>query len=120
MNWEAIGAIGEIIGALAVIATLIYLAAQIKINTAAINQAARQTTLIGRGEASKWVAWDQEISKLLWKGAADPECLTTEEFQRFIIMVGSVVRPTELAFLDFQEGRMSEKLWSARDDKGAS
>ena len=30
MNWEAIGAIGEIVGAGAVIATLVYLAAQVK------------------------------------------------------------------------------------------
>ena len=30
MNWEALGAIGEIIGAAAVLATLFYLAAQIK------------------------------------------------------------------------------------------
>ncbi len=30
MNWDAIGAIGEILGALAVIATLAYLATQVK------------------------------------------------------------------------------------------
>ena len=30
MNWDAIGAVGETIGAIAVIATLIYLASQIR------------------------------------------------------------------------------------------
>jgi hypothetical protein len=35
MNWEAIGAIGEVLGALAVIVTLVYLAVQIRQNTAA-------------------------------------------------------------------------------------
>ncbi len=34
MNWEAIGAVGEILGALAVLVTLVYLAAQIRQNTA--------------------------------------------------------------------------------------
>ena len=33
MNWDAIGAIGEIIGALAVFLTLVYLATQIRQNT---------------------------------------------------------------------------------------
>jgi len=33
MNWEAIGAVGEIVGAIAVVATLAYLAAQIRQNT---------------------------------------------------------------------------------------
>ena len=32
MNWEAIGAIGEIVGAIAVVATLAYLAFQIKVS----------------------------------------------------------------------------------------
>ena len=30
MNWDAIGAIGEILGAIAVVATLFYLAVQIR------------------------------------------------------------------------------------------
>jgi hypothetical protein len=36
MNWEAIGAIGEVAGAIGVIATLIYLAIQIRSNTKAM------------------------------------------------------------------------------------
>ena len=56
MNWDAIGAVGEIIGALAVVATLGYLALQVKTNTAAVNQASRQATLSGRAEAGRWVA----------------------------------------------------------------
>ena len=36
MNWEAIGAIGEILGAAAVVATLIYLAKQLGQNTRAL------------------------------------------------------------------------------------
>jgi hypothetical protein len=35
MDWEAIGAIGEIIGAVAVLLTIVYLADQIKQNTKA-------------------------------------------------------------------------------------
>ena len=33
MNWDAIGAVGEIIGALAVVVTLAYLAVQIRAST---------------------------------------------------------------------------------------
>lgn len=42
MNWEAIGAIGEVVGAVAVVATLIYLIAQLKQNTAGIHAATIQ------------------------------------------------------------------------------
>jgi hypothetical protein len=37
MNWEAIGAIGEIVGAAAVVVTLIYVAAQVRQNTRSMN-----------------------------------------------------------------------------------
>jgi hypothetical protein len=40
MNWDALGAIGEIIGAVAVIATLYYLSLQIKINSNEISKSA--------------------------------------------------------------------------------
>ncbi len=33
MNWEAIGAVGEIVGALAVVLSLIYLAIQVRQNS---------------------------------------------------------------------------------------
>ena len=36
MNWEALGALSELIGAIAVVLTLIYLAVQIRQNTRAI------------------------------------------------------------------------------------
>jgi len=39
MNWEAIGAVGEVAGAIGVIATLLYLAAQIRQNTRAMRGA---------------------------------------------------------------------------------
>ena len=45
MNWEAIGAIGEIVGVAGVIVTLIYLAAQIRLNTAMVKGTAHQTQI---------------------------------------------------------------------------
>jgi len=38
MNWEALGAIGDLIGGVAVIATLIYLAVQIRQNTKSLDE----------------------------------------------------------------------------------
>ena len=42
MNWEAVGAIGEIVGAIAVIATLAYLATQIRYARLAASDSSRQ------------------------------------------------------------------------------
>ena len=43
MNWTAIGAIGELVGGIAVIGTLIYLATQVRQNTKINASAIRQS-----------------------------------------------------------------------------
>ena len=42
VNWEAVSAIGEIVGAIAVVVTLAYLAVQIRQNTQVARSTARQ------------------------------------------------------------------------------
>ena len=44
MNWDALGAIGEIIGAIAVLATLYYLAAQIKMQNRELEKSNKNVT----------------------------------------------------------------------------
>jgi len=55
MNWDAAGAIGEIVGAIAVVATLLYVALQMRESRAAIE---RQATV---GSASMHAQWRQTI-----------------------------------------------------------
>ncbi len=45
MNWDAIGAVGEIVGAAGVILSLVYLAAQIRHNTKQVDEAGRSHRL---------------------------------------------------------------------------
>jgi hypothetical protein len=43
MNWEAIGAIGEVVGAAGVVATLLYLAVQVRLSRQATDPTPRST-----------------------------------------------------------------------------
>ena len=52
MNWEAIGAVGEVFGAVAVFLTLLYLARQIRANTRSSETASRQNVA---NEFRDWV-----------------------------------------------------------------
>lgn len=45
MNWDAIGAIGEIVGAIAVVATLIYFAIQMRQYTTGLRSATFNATM---------------------------------------------------------------------------
>jgi len=63
MNWEAIGAIGELIGATAVVVTLLYLVKQIKQNTESTQAVGLQTWQ--SDSAAHWLAMAQnpELSR---------------------------------------------------------
>ncbi len=41
----------------------------------------------------------------MWRGAGHPESLEPEEWLRFFLICGSIVRPIELAYLDYAAGR---------------
>ena len=47
MNWEALGAVGEFFGAIGVLASLVYLATQIRDNSRSLQAASLQSVLDG-------------------------------------------------------------------------
>ena len=77
MNWDAVGALAELIGAVAVIATLIYLSIQIRQNTRANEIESSQ------GNLDQGVSWmnnliqDPSLAELYLAGLQDK--LDTEE-----------------------------------------
>ena len=76
MNWEAIGAVGEVAGAIGVIATLTYLAVQIRLNTKAI----RGATLDSITEHQQFeLRWSSDIGTSFRKSIEAPGELTDQE-----------------------------------------
>ena len=78
MNWEALGAIGEIIGAAAVLATLFYLAAQIKMQNRQLEKsndhARAQTSVQINDQALEFVdilMRDKEFVEIYRKGLSN-------------------------------------------------
>lgn len=76
MNWEAIGAIGEILGAIGVIVTLAYLAVQIRQNTKATRASTAQQMTDNWVSINLFIAQNGETAA---RSLADPE-LTPAEF----------------------------------------
>lgn len=114
MNWEAIGAIGEIGGALGVIVTLAYLAVQLRQNTKASRLAAIQAASENSSRFSEMLAADAELSELVWRGLRAPESLDAVEKRHFIAVLNVFMRREAVAFYLHEEGVMPETLWQAR------
>jgi len=64
MNWEAIGALGEWAGALAVIATLVYLAIQVRQNSASIRSTAELEASGGLAQFVSRISADENMKRI--------------------------------------------------------
>ena len=115
MNWEAAGAIGEILGAAGVIATLGYLAIQIRQNTESL----RATSEHGLSQQSAdWMsrmASQPELSRIYDAAADDPTSLTPEELSRFGWVVGELFMIYEGHYQLYRKGLITESSWKGKD-----
>lgn len=83
MNWEAISAIGQLIGAIAVIITLIYLSIQMKQNTEAVATSTYESTMTGFNDINVVVASTPELASILNRGYMNTNELTKIETVQF-------------------------------------
>ena len=92
MNWDAIGAIGEIIGALAVVGSLVYLASQIHVSNLAAKQASMQELMSEMTGFLGGLSDSKESANTWIRGNSDPDSLTEEELsQYFVLCIESTV-----------------------------
>ena len=110
MNWEAIGAVGEIAGALAVIVTLGYLAIQIR---QGINSVQGATEL----EASKqFTDWHARITnsielRTVWDKAVEGESLSDVERVQYMWLISELFFMIEGFYRQYKRGLISESSW---------
>ena len=83
MNWEMIGAVGEILGAAAVIATLAYLSRQIRASTQATRRAAMQEILDQTGYFLDNLSSTSETAGVWGRGLAGDASLSPDQRVQF-------------------------------------
>ena len=112
MNWEAIGAVGELVGAVGVMVTLLYVGLQVRQNTSAVKAAAIQD--ISSSTTAYLNAWstDDRLPGLfarIWAGEL-PEAFSTEERARLAIAYTSMLRVFEARYLQIRLGVLDEDI----------
>lgn len=91
MNWEAIGAIGEVVGAVAVLVTLGYLALQIRQNTAALRSTATQGAHDQAAGVYRTLSADPELAMIFVRGTENPDELSDAEMARYFSFLQSTM-----------------------------
>ncbi len=113
MNWEAIAAIWEMLGAIAVLATLVYLAAQIRQNSRFVQAATFHSTTRARNEFNFAVATTPELSALLARARDDNTSFDAEEQQRFNSLMWGLFNLFEDSLIQRANGLLTRETWES-------
>lgn len=121
MNWEAVGAISEMIGASAVVVSLIYLAFQIRQNTKQLEQSERRSiaasvsvSATNYRENRNVIYTNAELCEIHLRGMADPESLNDLERYRFRLLMSNFVEANWDMYVQTVITGFSPELWSTQ------
>jgi len=91
MNWEAIGAVGETVGALAVLVTLVYLAMQIRQNTRAVQAAAVDSANSQVSKIREVIFAGADVANMYRRGNEDPASLSEDDTIRYRLLMHNIM-----------------------------
>ena len=123
MTLEDLGNIGELVGAIGVVASLIYLALQIRQNSHQISQ--NTNSVLGSVElehtrlASDWlvaIAQTPELGRVWRFGLSEPTKLTEDEEIQFAMLMGSAFYRIEGDFRQYERGLLSKDSWEPMEE----
>lgn len=111
MNLSDLGDLGDFLGGIGVIATLVYLAIQIRRNTLAVRSTSLDSAYAAHMEFQRTVWSDAELNRLWFDGLQGKSELSESERERFLFMLISCARLWEGAYFKANEGSLESKAW---------
>jgi heme/copper-type cytochrome/quinol oxidase subunit 1 len=124
MNWEAIGAVSALIGAIAVVASLVYLAFQIRQNTKQLEQSERtaiaaslNVSATNYRENRHHIYTNADVAEIYLKGAADPESLGEIELYRYRLLMSNFVDANWDIYVQTVATGFSPETWESQASK---
>ncbi len=110
MNWDAVGAIGEVLGAIGVIVTLIYLAGQLRQNTKELRSARHESYASLSFSVNEFRAEHAETLAKQFSGQAltDAESIIANANAQKLFGI------METTYLHYREGTLAKDIFEAR------
>ena len=117
MTLSDLGDLGDFLGGIGVIATLIYLAIQIRRNTMAVRSTSLDSAYAAHMEFQRTVWSDKELNKLWFDGLLGRGELPDADRERFLFMLISCARLWEGAYFKVHEGSLESKAWAGLNEE---
>ena len=114
MNWDAIGAIAETLGAVGVIASLVYLATQIRDGQRALRAGSYQQLFQSQEELISRGSNGPGLQQAVRLGMADFDQLSEEDAHQFNMWITPVLLGFENTYYQYRAGMLDEDRWKLR------
>jgi hypothetical protein len=109
---EALGNIGDFIGGIGVVATLLYLAVQVRQNSKSVRSASAQAMLSALSQTITTIGASHRSAWVFTKGQLDPDGLSEDEAAQFAHQILGWFRVIEQAFYQHRLGGLDSDLWN--------
>ncbi len=112
MNWDAIGAISELVAATGVIASLFYLGPQIRQNTRSLRASSYDAVVTSVSNLAVSVGCNAPAADVFVRGQSDLQALSPIEQRQFALLLVGVFRAYENIFYQFNQNMIDEVVWA--------
>ena len=116
MSLEDLGNIGELVAAIGVIISLIYLAVQIRHGSVSVRATMFLASSTNQAEMTAHVFQDSEMARIYRVGQQGLESLTEDEQTRFVSFFATLFRTYEQMFQQDRMGLLDPEVWEARQE----
>ena len=111
MNWDAISAISQLIGSLAVVLSVLYLAVQVHQSTRVAKLAMQDAAAAALRDVTKPLMENSELERIWRVGLEDISVLSVEERARFFHATYQFLKAFESIHFHHVYGMMDRDLW---------
>jgi len=112
VNWEAVSAIGQAVGAVAVVISLIYLSTEVRGNSRATRLESMRSLSDAINQFFRTVAQDAELADFFYRGMRDFEANKAGSLLRFSALMDYLFRIYEDMYYQHLEGHLDPRVWS--------
>lgn len=115
MTFETLGNVGEFVGAVAVVASLIYLATQMRQNSQLVRSTTYQNASDWTLAALSQIAGNTETARIFSQGLVEPRELTDAERVQFSTLMNIIFTGLAVQFLNHRRGVVPEDQWAGME-----
>jgi hypothetical protein len=111
MNWDAVSAISQLVGSIAVVLSVLYLGVQVHRSTRVARLATQDAAATALREVTKPFMENAEVERIWRIGLEDLNALSTEDRARFFHATYQFLKAFETIHFHYVYGLMDRQLW---------